>query len=105
MEMEIIVIGVPHYDMSSDGGQKGASVKLLGNHVVENNYFGVQISESTIDYAEIPNLINYELPAKFKAKVSFGSAKKNGSKKEVTTLHFTDLKYITSLELQPKKGA
>lgn len=103
MEMEIIVLGVSHYDMSSENGPKGASIKILGNSVTENNYCGIKVSESDIDFEEIDSVKKFQLPAVFKANVEMGSVKKNGSKKEVATFLFKNLKYVHSVEFVPVK--
>lgn len=105
MEMEIIVLGVSHYDMTKDGGEKGSSIRIIGDSVNTNFYFGAQVSESPVPYEELTKLANVTLPAAFNAKFKMGSVKKNGSKKEVPTIEFYDLKYKHTVSFAPVKSA
>lgn len=104
MEMDIIVLGVSHYDMSGDGGSKGAKIQIFGGQKVDNYYSGVSISASEIDYEEIGKIASVQLPATFKAKFELVSIKKKNGTTE-TGLKFTNLRYLNTLELKPVKSA
>lgn len=105
MEMEIVILGVSHYDMTGDGGGKGASIKVYGNLTNGGNYVGVSISDADIPYEEMHGIIENKFPARFKANVSMGSVKKRGSNKEVTAMTFSNLRFLHSVDLLQVKTA
>lgn len=99
---EVIVTQVNYYDME---GNKGLSVRVVGNYEETNNKFGVPVSEaSVLDTNELKNLELHKkaLPAKFKADMSF-TTKKLGNGKEVPTMALANFEFVNSVEFVVKK--
>jgi hypothetical protein len=102
MRTEVIITKVNHYDM---GDTRGVSCRVIGDHVVTNNSFGLDISEAQIlDYAELANLKLYQdkLPARFKADFAFATVKASNGK-ERTGVVLSNLEYMNSVEIVDKK--
>lgn len=104
----IKVLSYNHYDMSETGGSKGLRIQVFGSPEDSGHFCGVAVSEATIpNYHELSKLKEvaaHEYPALFEGNLSLSKGK-NKSNKEVTTVSFSELKFIESLELVPKKKA
>lgn len=102
MRTEVIIFSANHYEMDNN---RGLSVRVMGDNVETNNKFGVEISEAAVSkYEELQYLSRFgkELPARFKADLSFGTIK-DKSGKEKTGISLSNLEFVNSLELVDKK--
>lgn len=102
MRVDVNILSVNHYQMD---GNQGLSVRVIGDKVMTNNKFGLEISEATVaEYNELEYLSRFanQLPAKFKADFALTNIKdKNG--KEKTGVSFRNLEFIHSIEFVEKK--
>lgn len=98
MKTDVIVFAVNHYDMTNDGGQKGASVRLYGDMVNTNNSYGVSITDAEIDFSDVEVVKSFNLPAKFKASLNFVSIKKK-SGKEVAGIKLGNLEHVCAVNV------
>lgn len=102
MKMDIIIMGINSYDMTNEGGQKGASAKIIGDSINTQNYSGISISSAEVDYSDLSVLTAVEFPAKFEAKISFVSFK-NRSGKEITGIKLNEPVFKSSMVFVEKK--
>lgn len=101
---KVVITEFRHYNME---GNRGLSAIVVGDYQENNNRFGIPSSEASIlNPEELNYAMQYkkELPASFEADLSFVT-KKASNGKEVPIMALANLKFIESLELQPKKTA
>lgn len=101
---DVVISEFKHYDVD---GNRGLKAVVKGDYQETNNRFGIPYTEVMIlNVDELKYVIQYkkDLPASFEADLSFGVQKASNGK-EVPTMALSNLKFIESLELQPKKTA